>query len=180
MKTLLAFLGMVLVVASSTALHASEPTGFYVLVEDVQLVQTAKELDGIKIRGVFMGEIDMMGDRVNLTSPIRVPPKRGWVYFSLPKDPTKHRLAQLEWVDLASIAKANTSLPTDQKKCVAFGSSHSPRLSGAWDGVIGLVQDAEPRVSAMAYPVDHGMYLLRQGSEPDRRLKEEAKKSTPQ
>lgn len=179
MKTLLAFLGVVLVVASSPALHASEPTGFYVLVEDVQLVQTAKELDGIKIRGVFMGEIDMVNDRVNLTSPARVPPKRGWVYFSLPQDPTKHRLAQLEWADLASIAKANTSLPTDQKKCVAFGSSHSLRLV-EWPGVIGLVRDKEPTVSAMAYPVDHGMYLLRQGSDPDRQLKEEAKKSTPQ
>ena len=69
----------------------------------------------------------------------------------------KQALARLEWMDFTNA----------KNKVVAFGSAYTPILSPA----IGHVVKAELKnVNPIRYPVDHGMYLIRDKSDPAKAL----------
>ena len=140
-----------LFLASVGVASASNPAGLYVLVEEVE-VAPGPAPEWIKIRGVFMNEPafdDNTADK-SVYGPIQ-----GWAFFTIPDK--KKDLARLEWKDFAS-AKG---------KVVAFGSAFAavfhPSVS------VHIKEKAEPG-SPQPYPVDHGMYLLRESSEPAQRL----------
>jgi hypothetical protein len=136
-----------------SAAHASSPAGLYVLVEEVQVELQGRELQSISIRGVYMNE-------PSFDDPAPRPsygPVRGWMKFELPR--SQPELARLEWKELTSA----------QDKVVAFGSAYAPLLN---EGAIGrLVNPDLTKVNPMVYPVDHGMYVLRKDSKPDKELR---------
>jgi hypothetical protein len=134
--------------------YASQPAGLYVLVEQVEL-DAGNEPKWIKILGVFMNEPafdeDPRADK-SVYGPVQ-----GWLKFDLPE--SKPDLARLEWKDFT----------TAKGKVVAFGSAYTK-----WP-ILGLAikhfvrQDAA-QVESKDYPVDHGMYLLRDDSVPAKKL----------
>ena len=91
--------------------NASNPSGLYILVEEVELGPTADAPEWIKIRGVFNSEIDV--ERINRFNDYT--PVRGWAYFTLPD--RKKDLARAEWRELATLAA------TTEKKVVALRST---------------------------------------------------------
>jgi hypothetical protein len=132
--------------------YASSPAGLYVLVEEVRLEPQGSAPESISIRGVFMNEPSSN----DTTSFASYGPARGWVKFELPRN--KPELARLEWKDFTSATN----------KVVAFGSAYAPLLNPA----IGHVVDADlAKVSPIVYPVDHGMYLIRDDSRPAEKLR---------
>jgi hypothetical protein len=138
-----------------TDVRASGPTGLYVLVEEVVLEPAgAKEPERIKIRGVFMNELDS-GDQQHAARK----PKQGWMTFKLTRG--KEDLCRLEWKDVKALA--------GQNKVVAFGSAHTPYLDKYR---VEVAVHPKPAAEPLEYPVDHGMYLLRPDSEPARKLKD--------
>jgi hypothetical protein len=149
-----------LVLAASTlflamvgVVYASSPAGLYVLVEEVRLEPQGREPTSISIRGVFMNE----PSSDDTTSFGSYGPVRGWVKFELPNNKEKQALARLEWMDFTNA----------KNKVVAFGSAYTPILSPA----IGHVVKAELKnVNPIRYPVDHGMYLIRDKSDPAKAL----------
>jgi len=132
--------------------YASSPAALYVLVEEVRL-EPKKEPKVISIRGVFMNE-PSSSDTTHFES---YGPVRGWVKFELPRD--KPDLARLEWKDFAGA----------KNKVVAFGSAYAPVFN---TGAIGhLVKAKLADVNPVPYPVEHGMYLIRDKSKPAEALK---------
>lgn len=142
-----AWISLVLV----SGVYASEPSGLYILVEEVELGPTADAPEWIKIRGVFNSEVDVeRKDRFNDYKP-----ERGWAYFTLPAQ--KKDLARAEWRELANLAA------TTEKKVVAFGSTMAtPFERFARDFVKPEKESARP----VPYSVDHGMYLIRDDAPP--------------
>src|SRR5262245_5177241 len=95
-------------------LRASGPTGLYVLVEQVIVeAQGAKEPERVKIKVVFMNELDNQN-----ANGVARKPKTGWMVFKLSQG--KEALCRAEWKDLKALA--------GQNKVVAFGSAHAPYL----------------------------------------------------
>jgi len=142
-----------LFLALAGAAYASKPAGLYVLVEDVEL-EPGNEPKWIKIRGVFMNEaaFDERDGEVNKSV---YGPVQGWLKFDLPG--SKPDLARLEWKDFT----------TAKGKVVAFGSAYTkyPVLTKAITWII-----RKDSVASEKYPVDHGMYLLRENSQPAQKL----------
>jgi hypothetical protein len=128
--------------------HASNPAGLYVLVEDVEL-DPGKEPKWIKIRGVFMNEpaFDDNTDK-SVYGPVQ-----GWAFFRLPDQ--QQDLARLEWKDIRS-AKGSV---------VALGSAYALVFHPSVTIHIGK-NPQEAQQKQVAYPVGHGMYLLREKSAP--------------
>jgi hypothetical protein len=136
--------------------RASVPTGIYVLVEEVILEPNETSPERILIKGVFMNEID--NGRESPDSQLRQP-KRGWMAFKLARG--KEDLCRLEWKDLKSVKKGSV---------VAFGSVDSPFLNEGYY-VNNAVKEQQPTGEPnLAYPIGHGMYLLRPDSPPARTL----------
>ena len=134
-----------------SGVYASEPSGLYILVEEVELGPTADAPEWIKIRGVFNSEVDVeRKDRFNDYRPVR-----GWAYFTLPT--SKKDLARAEWRELANLAA------TTEKKVVAFGST----MAGPFDRRADqLVSREKESARPVPYSVDHGMYLIRDSAPP--------------
>ena len=150
--------------------YASEPTGLYAFVEEVELGPTESSPDWIKIRGVFMSEINVeRSNRFEVEQPggEHMMPAKGWLYFTLPED--KRELARAEWKELAKEA----ARPEIDKKVVAFGSSHASRFVCGNDLCFAryLVSPEKANAKQVPYPVGHGMYLIRDDSKPARRIK---------
>ena len=125
-----------------SGVYASEPSGLYILVEEVELGPTADAPEWIKIRGVFNSEVDVeRKDRFNDYRPVR-----GWAYFTLPT--SKKDLARAEWRELANLAA------TTEKKVVAFGST----MAGPFD-----MPCSEFRSRCGASATSHTMPALRRG-----------------
>ena len=134
-----------------SGVYASNLSGLYILVEEVELGPTADVPEWIKIRGVFNSEIDNeRSTRFNDHTPVR-----GWVYFTLPG--SKKDLARAEWRELAILAAA------PEKKVVAFGSTMTDRFSGS---AAQLVSREKEGARPVPYSVDHGMYLIRDDAPP--------------
>src|SRR5262245_25723719 len=131
---------------------ASTPAGLYVLVEEVELGPQGKEPEWIKIRGVFMNEPSF--DDSSVAGPT-YGPVQGWGLFGLPNH--KQELARLEWRDLAST----------KGKVVAFGSAYAPVFHPA---VAHHIKPDPVQALKVPYLVDHGLYLLRENSEPAKKL----------
>jgi hypothetical protein len=130
----------------------SDVSGLYVLVKEVKLEETAGQLPSIKIRGIFLTQLD--SNRETESNG----PREGWAHFRLPADPDKARFARAEWKDLAN-AKG---------KVVALGSAMS--LNNSYR-VTDLVKDTASD-NPEEYPVSHGLALLRDSSRFVQKLKE--------
>jgi hypothetical protein len=136
-----------------SGVYASEPSGLYILVEEVELGPTADAPEWIKIGGVFHSEIDV--ERKNRFDDGSWGPKRGWAHFTLPD--RKKDLARAEWRELATLAAGT------QKKVVAFGSTMTGRFEGSASQ---LVSREKWSARPVPYSVDHGMYLIRDDAPP--------------
>jgi hypothetical protein len=142
-----------LLVALVGAAHASRPTGLYVLVEEVELGPPGRDPEWIKIRGIFMSEpASDETQRASTYGPIR-----GWANFKLPA--RKQDLARLEWKDFAGATG----------KVVAFGSKNATIMRSG--GVKRFVKPKAAQATPVFYPVEHGMYLIRDDSKPARDLR---------
>ena len=134
-----------------SGVYGSNPSGLYILVEEVELGPTADAPEWIKIRGVFNSEIDV--ERINRFNDYT--PVRGWAYFTLPD--RKKDLARAEWRELATLAARA------EKKVVAFGSTMTGRFEGSASQ---LVSREKGSAQPVPYSVDHGMYLIRDDAPP--------------
>jgi hypothetical protein len=137
-----------LLVALIGVAYASRPAGLYVLVEEVELGPQGRDPEWIKIRGVFMNE--PASDETQKASTYG--PIRGWVNFKLPG--SKRDLARLEWKDFAGATG----------KVVAFGSKNATIMRSG--GVKRFVKPKAAQATPVFYPVEHGMYLIRDDSKP--------------
>ncbi len=156
MKRVCGLAALLLSLVFAVTARASVPTGIYVLVEEVILEPNEASPERILIKGVFMNEID--NGRESPDSQLRQP-KRGWMAFKLARG--KEDLCRLEWKDLKSVKKGSV---------VAFGSVDAQVLDGGYY-VGSAVKEQQPTGEpTLAYPIGHGMYLLRPDSPPARAL----------
>jgi hypothetical protein len=138
--------------------QASTPTGIYVLADEVVLEPNEARPERILIRGIFMNEIDL--GRENPESGARKP-MAGWMAFKLARG--KEELCRIEWKDLKEVA--------GKGRVVAFGSIDTPRLEEPYWVRTAVQKDRPMGEPKLVYPIGHGMYLLREDSEPVRKLK---------
>jgi hypothetical protein len=136
--------------------YASLPSGIYVLVEEVELGPQVTQPQWIRIRGVFMNEPSF-----DESPPFpNYGPVRGWANFGLPKQKQKQDLARREWKDFAD----------SKGKVVAFGSAYAPILRTTAVAHFVRADANAAKARQKEYPVEHGMYLIRDDSKPAKAL----------
>ena len=166
MKRFFALVVFFLPLALTSLALASRPTGVFMLVEEVLLgPPNASQSEWIKIRGVFLNEWEDAAspDTRFFESAQSKVVKAGWVYFGLPKTNAAH--ARVEWDDLADLASKNKeALRTGGTPLiVAIGSAYTEYFTAK-------ISDKIPTTEPQEYPVDHGLYVIRNNSKPAKLL----------
>src|SRR5207302_9593881 len=94
MRRTLMLVGVALFCAAGPA-RASDPVGIYALIDKVEIEPSEGQAERIRLHGVFALAQGKSGAEY-------APPKRGFLYFSLPKE--KPDKVRKEWADLKKLA----------------------------------------------------------------------------
>ena len=138
------YLAAAFVAAAGTA-QASDPVGFYALVDKVVLEPNADEAARIQIWGLFSRADPKQYDTYG-------PPERGYMYFSLV--PEKEDVCRREWADLQHLA--------GKRVIVGFGRKWEQSSKGERWVVHGRVRKADEKPeSPDPYSLGFGLVRLR-------------------
>jgi hypothetical protein len=124
------------IVLGFPAVHASDMTGLYALVDKVTLEPNADRPERVQIWGIFVTPVP--NDRNDYQ-----PPMRGYLYFQLPDARTD--LARREWADLNKTA--------GKRQIVGLGSRYELKAR--------VRPASEPPSAPDPYLVSAGLYRLR-------------------
>lgn len=144
-----------------TKVLASGLSGVYRVAATDDAVYFSSHLDGLGRYRLSTGAVDMLAP--SLSSPRAVLAHQGWVYFTVPKTNTVHRLPPggdepAMFADLSSLSKFPEALQTDGEylylTLLAGGVGHIVRLPIAGGEPEVIVEDAGKSPSALV--VDEG------------------------
>jgi hypothetical protein len=167
MRRLFAFAVLCLSLLVTGPVLANRSTGVFMLVEEVQFGPNARQPEWIKIRGVFLNEWEDAASpdmRLFESAESKVI-KAGWIYFGLPQASAAH--ARAEWEEIAELATKNKeALRTNGTTAiVALGSAYTEYFTAR-------ISEKIPSTEPQTYPIDHGLYVIRNNSKPAKLLLE--------
>ncbi len=116
---------------------ASGPIGVYALVDKVVFEPGSDQPERIRISGVFI-----VAEERSDNSTVYSPPRRGYLYFELPKG--NEELARREWTDVKSVAGT--------RQVVGFGSS--------WGAKVRVRKPSEEAKLPGDYPMGNGVVKI--------------------
>jgi hypothetical protein len=107
---------VVLFALSLGVAHASDLVGVYSLISSVTFEPNAEHPQRIVVSGVFA----MSKPQPEFFEDDYLPPKQGYLYFTLPTDQSKAEMVLKEWADLKAVAGTG--------KVIAFGGRAQFRM----------------------------------------------------
>jgi hypothetical protein len=127
---------LLFVLVARGAIHASDPTAAYVIVDRVVFEPTERAAERIQIWGAY--SVAKPNDRSDY-----LPPQRGYMYFQLPAAGGERAIR--EWHDFA--------MQAGRREIVGFGSRYSL--------VARLRPDTEKPAAPDTYTLESGLYRVR-------------------
>jgi hypothetical protein len=145
--------------------QANRSTGVFMLVEEVQFGPNTRQPEWIKIRGLFLNEWEdsASADTRLFESVDSKVIKAGWVYFGVPKANAAH--ARAEWEEIADLASKNKEAARTggTPAIAALGSAYTEYFTAK-------ISEKIPMTEPQEYPIDHGLYVIRNNSKPAKLL----------